>query len=136
MKKYLLFFLILCDLEMNACLDSILNNNEDIEFVVIEKKKQGNMIYYVIAMSQKNKELVNLDSLVRNNIDYFNFKGDEFISLKTKDKKLKPNSYIFENNLDGILPYYKMILGFEKYRKEENPILLIEINNKEYKLKI
>jgi hypothetical protein len=106
----------------------------DIEFKLIDIKKEKEYHFYIVTMTKVNN--YNLDSLVALNLSKFNYHGIQFINLKCNEMNIIPKSYLFEDNVSGMLPYYKMVLGFEKKSTCKKEYLEIELNNNIYKVKI
>jgi hypothetical protein len=96
------------------------NQLEGLKICMVKKKsKDQNTESYMITLedmtnSKKYKDMINQNYL------YFQYKAHhDHIIIQNDIDTLKPTGYIFENDVDGILPYYKQILIYPKAKKED-----------------
>lgn len=135
--KHFLIFMALClipDISLSnpsQDLDSLL------EFQIVEAKKYKGEQLYIINMAYKNEKARQLlDSLVKTDHQLFNFYGDKFINMQCDRISFKPTTYLFEDNMGGILPYYKFIVSFKMNNSCEKTYLSIDVNGKTYQISV
>ena len=112
-------------------------NTQDslVAFSLIKYSETKETEHYVIHMNTLNEDGKHfLDSLIRVNHVHFTFYGERFIKLECDEMTYAPVSYLFEDNLSGILPYYKFLVGFNKIKNSNKKRIVIELNGKNFQI--
>jgi hypothetical protein len=105
---------------------------DDAVITVFESTKKEKYKNYVIIVRGEGKQKDKLDSIIKKNLVYYqnNYKNNIKLVVNKTDTIL-PNKYIFEDNISGILPYYKFLVSFEEKKKIINKELIIKVLEKD-----
>jgi|688.fasta_scaffold1053806_1 hypothetical protein len=101
----------------------------NINYCILEKYEKGKL-YYIISFSNCNSGKI-LDTLVGYNFIHYQYYAKEDIKLIIEKDTFIPESYIFEDNISGAIPYYKQIVGYnipKESRKQSKKIIIKNFN--------
>jgi hypothetical protein len=93
-------------------------------------EKRDNQVYFIIKY-ENISSAKEMDQIFYSNTIALQYLAKDSISLIENDlDTIKPMSYIFEDNFNGTLPYYKQIVGFKKrknYTKIHSKLIRIRL---------
>jgi hypothetical protein len=107
----------------------ICNCQNDLKYCVFEKYEYGKL-YFVISLSNCDSGKI-LDTLVSNNFLHFQYYAKDDIKLIINADTMIPETYIFEDNVNGALPYYKQIVSYtipKESRKRSKKLMIKNFN--------
>lgn len=122
----LIFLLISSFVPKQKVICSCIN---ELNYCILEKYKYDRL-YYIISISNCNKGSV-LDTMIRYNYIHYQYYAKDDLKLVISKDTFTPESYTFEDNISGVLPYYKQIVGYnipKEYRKQEKKLLIKNLN--------
>lgn len=110
---------------------------EDIIVSVFQNQNKEKAKNYVIIIRGVGIYKNVLDSTIHKDLVYFQnrFSSNIKLVLNNSDTIL-PSQYIFEDNISGILPYYKFLVTYNERKGIKNRDIFIKILDKERIIKI
>jgi hypothetical protein len=115
------------------------NQNEGLKICMVKKKsKDRKTESYMITLeditnTKKYKDMINQNFL------YFQYKAHyDHMIIQNEIDTIRPIGYIFENDIDGILPYYKQVLVYPNVKKDKliSKKMIINILDKTFEFTI